>query len=124
MAVYLGDLHAFDLGTGAWADLSAAASVTPPSPRAFHGFASAGGKLYVHGGEFCDPDCGEAEGSSGLQRMRQRFSPPYACRSCRPSRPLPYSCGFKRGLRVAKVAEPCGSPLGRQEVWAAGGLQK
>ena len=73
MAVYLGDLHAFDLGTGAWADLSAAASGTPPSPRAFHGFASAGGKLYVHGGEFCDPDCGEAEGSPGLQRMRRRF---------------------------------------------------
>jgi hypothetical protein len=34
----------------AWTDLFAAASGTPPSARYAHGFTSAGGKLYVHGG--------------------------------------------------------------------------
>ena len=49
-AVPLGDLHAYDPAAMAWTDLSAAASGTPPSPRDFHGLASAGGLLYVFGG--------------------------------------------------------------------------
>jgi hypothetical protein len=44
------DLHVYDPAGGAWTDLSAALSGTPPSPRSSHGFTSAGGKLYVHGG--------------------------------------------------------------------------
>jgi hypothetical protein len=37
---------------GAWTDLSAPLSGSPPSPRSGHGFTSASeGKLYVHGGE-------------------------------------------------------------------------
>jgi hypothetical protein len=44
------DLHVYDPAAGAWTDLSAALSGTPPSPREGHGFTSAGGKLYVHGG--------------------------------------------------------------------------
>jgi hypothetical protein len=43
----LNDLHVYDPAVGAWTDLSAA---RPPSPRYHHGFTSAGGKLYVHGG--------------------------------------------------------------------------
>ena len=46
----LQDLHVYDPATMAWTDLSAAASGTPPSARMYHGFTSAGGKLYVHGG--------------------------------------------------------------------------
>jgi hypothetical protein len=44
------DLHVYDPAARAWTDLSAALSGTPPSPRSGHGFTSAGGKLYVHGG--------------------------------------------------------------------------
>ena len=46
----LADLFLYDPATLAWTDLSALSSGDPPSPRAGHGFASAGGKLYVHGG--------------------------------------------------------------------------
>ncbi len=46
----LNDLHAYDPAAGGWTDLSTALSGTPPSPRDGHGLASAGGKLYVHGG--------------------------------------------------------------------------
>ncbi len=47
---YLADLHEYDPTTEAWTDLSVPLSGTAPSFRYFHGFASAGGKLYVHGG--------------------------------------------------------------------------
>jgi hypothetical protein len=40
----------YDPAAGAWTDLSAALSGTPPSLRTNNGFTSAGGKLYVHGG--------------------------------------------------------------------------
>ena len=40
----------YDPAAMAWTDLSAASSGTPPSARSGGGFASAGGKLYVHGG--------------------------------------------------------------------------
>ena len=46
----LDDLHSYDPVAMAWTDLSAFASETPPSPRAWHGFTAAGGRLYVHGG--------------------------------------------------------------------------
>jgi hypothetical protein len=46
----LSDLHVYDPAAEAWTDISAALSGTPPSPRRGHGFTSAGGKLYVHGG--------------------------------------------------------------------------
>ena len=46
----LDDLHMYDPAAAAWTDLSAALNGTPPSPRYGHGFAAAGGKLYVHGG--------------------------------------------------------------------------
>ena len=38
----------------AWTNLSDAASGTPPAARSFHGFTSANGTLYVHGGEDVD----------------------------------------------------------------------
>ena len=45
------DLHVFDPDTVSWTDLSAIARGAPPSARAGHGLASAGGKLYVHAGD-------------------------------------------------------------------------
>jgi hypothetical protein len=59
----LKDLHVYDPASEAWTDLSAALSGTPPSPRAGHGFTSAGGKLYVHGsGASGEGGAGRAEG--------------------------------------------------------------
>jgi hypothetical protein len=49
-ADYLDDLHAFDPATMTWTLLSAALDGPRPSARDSHGFTSAGGKLYVHGG--------------------------------------------------------------------------
>ncbi len=46
----LDDLHAFDPATMNWTLLSAALDAPRPSARERHGFTSAGGKLYVHGG--------------------------------------------------------------------------
>ncbi len=43
----LGDLHSFDTATMTWTLLSAGGF---PFARSNHGFTSAGGKLYVHGG--------------------------------------------------------------------------
>ena len=42
------DLYKLDLSTMTWMNVST--SGTSPSPRVFHGFASANGKLYVFGG--------------------------------------------------------------------------
>ena len=50
VAGLLGDLHAYDPVAMAWSDLSAGASGRPPAPRGSHGFAAAGGLLYVHAG--------------------------------------------------------------------------
>jgi N-acetylneuraminic acid mutarotase len=47
----LGDFLSFDTTTMFWIDLAYAASGTAPTARAAHGFTSAGGKLYVHGGQ-------------------------------------------------------------------------
>jgi hypothetical protein len=49
-AGFLDDLHVFDPTTMNWTLLSAARDNSRPSARFGHGFASAGGKLYVHGG--------------------------------------------------------------------------
>ena len=46
----LSDLHSFDPAALVWRDLSSSAQGNPPAARFGHGFASAGGKLYVHGG--------------------------------------------------------------------------
>jgi hypothetical protein len=43
------DLYSFDPGNMTWTSLSSAIG-TRPSARCSHGFTSAGGKLYVHGG--------------------------------------------------------------------------
>ncbi len=50
MADYPDDLHAFDPATMTWTLLSAADDAGRPSARYAHGFTSAGGLLYVHGG--------------------------------------------------------------------------
>jgi hypothetical protein len=54
----------YDPAARAWTDLSAALSGTPPSPRTYHGFTSAGGKLYMHGGygDSGERGAGRAEG--------------------------------------------------------------
>ncbi len=49
-SVYLDDLHSFDPATMTWTLLSAANDTRRPSARFDHGFTSAGGLLYVHGG--------------------------------------------------------------------------
>ena len=57
MAGCLADLHSFDPAAMVWTLLSpGAGSGQPPSARFWHGFASAGGKLYVHGGAYYDKD--------------------------------------------------------------------
>ncbi len=48
--VHLNDLYAFDPDTMIWTLLSAADDASRPSARYGHGFTSAGGLLYVHGG--------------------------------------------------------------------------
>jgi hypothetical protein len=47
---YYDDLHSFDPATRTWTLLSAANDTRRPSARSGHGFTSAGGLLYVHGG--------------------------------------------------------------------------
>ncbi len=46
----LGDIWEFDPATMAWTLLSATANSVRPSARHYHGFTSAEGKLFVHGG--------------------------------------------------------------------------
>jgi len=55
----LSDLHAFDPIAVAWTDLTEGVHGIPPQARVSHGFASAGGKLYVHGGYNCISDLSE-----------------------------------------------------------------
>ena len=47
----LNDLYAYDPVARSWTNLSVPAAGVPPSRRDSHGFAAAGGLLYVHGGE-------------------------------------------------------------------------
>jgi hypothetical protein len=46
----LDDLHSFDPATMKWTLLSVADGAGRPSKRSGHGFTSAGGLLYLHGG--------------------------------------------------------------------------
>jgi hypothetical protein len=55
-AGYLDDLHVFDTTAMNWTRLSFALDAPRPSARYGHGFTSAGGKLYVHGGDITDAD--------------------------------------------------------------------
>ena len=50
----LGDFFAFDFASVTWIVPPAAAGLSPP-PRYGHGFAAAGGRLYVHGGSNATP---------------------------------------------------------------------
>jgi hypothetical protein len=64
--VYLSDLYSFDLDTMAWSPLVMTDSTGIwPSSRAGHGFTSAGGKLYVHGGHGISNDV-DGPGMSNL----------------------------------------------------------
>ncbi len=58
----LADLHVYNPSTRAWTDLSVATAGAPPAARLGHGFAAAGGKLYVHGGW---NGSGEGDGCAG-----------------------------------------------------------
>ena len=55
----LSDLHAYNLVTMAWTDLSAQGNETSPTARGNHGFTSVDGKLYVYGGWDGQTDCGD-----------------------------------------------------------------
>ena len=46
----MNDLRSFNPSTLTWVDISIVANGARPEPRMLHGFASAGNKLYVHGG--------------------------------------------------------------------------
>ncbi len=58
----LDDLHSFDPVTMTWTLLSAANDTRRPSARCDHGFTSAGGRLYVHGGSSYYEGDGDALG--------------------------------------------------------------
>ena len=47
---FMNDLHVYDPVSRAWTDLSSSVIGIPPTPRDRHGFASAIGNLFVHGG--------------------------------------------------------------------------
>jgi hypothetical protein len=67
------DLHSFDPSLGVWTRLSpAAGSAQPPPGRFYHGFASEGGKLYVHGG------------GSGVSGERSDLRRDFSARLCMP----------------------------------------
>ena len=64
-AGFLGDLHSFDPANMTWTLLSAAHDAPRPSAREGHGFTSARGRLYVHGGYgITDADGNEGDGNS------------------------------------------------------------
>ncbi len=58
------DLHSFDPATMAWTLLSTADDARRPSARYNHGFTSAAGRLYVHGGS---GEYGDARGSAQVR---------------------------------------------------------
>jgi hypothetical protein len=90
----------YDPAAGAWRDLSAAFRGTPPSPRILHGFTSAGGKLYVHGGQV-----ELFSGVYGLQRLRVSVHM-RACRctqAIRHTSSVVHACVFERACLCARV---------------------
>ncbi len=50
LAAFLDDLHEYNIDAKVWTELSSPTHGTQPTARDGHGFASAGDKLYVHGG--------------------------------------------------------------------------
>ncbi len=73
---FLNDLHVFDPATMTWALLSAANDTGRPSARYDHGFTSAGGRLYVHGG-YGITDSGD--GGEAMQSLRRGMGGEWAC---------------------------------------------
>ena len=72
LAGLLGDLHVYDPRAMTWTDLTAAASGAPPAARYAFGFATAGGRLYVHAGCTSTDEYGncngERDGGGGVTR--------------------------------------------------------
>ena len=71
---FLDDLHSFDPVAKVWTDLSAPAGGIAPTARYGHGFTTADGKLYVHGG--CASDACPATSTTPSPRPGQNFTPP------------------------------------------------
>jgi hypothetical protein len=66
----LDDLHSFDPTNMTWTLLSAADDADRPSARNSHGFTSAGGLLYVHGGRDIAVSEGKGEAGAGDRAHR------------------------------------------------------
>ena len=98
----LQDLYVYDLATtAAWSALSSAAAYSraTPSTRRLHGFASSGGRLYVHGGMYTDGE------DFGAVYCFGRGEGGALCLSARPSAGnICYLRGI-RELEVARVAD-------------------
>jgi hypothetical protein len=110
----------YDPAAGAWTDLSAALSGTPPSPRSFHGFTSAGGKLYVHGGygDSGEEGAGRVEGMEmvGAEAGRRDVTGGAAGRRAWGRVAGETAGGRMRGLRTCVCARVdwCGEGVGRR----------
>jgi N-acetylneuraminic acid mutarotase len=76
VAVLSNDFHVYNPATMTWFDLSSHALGTPPTARFQHGFTSAGGKLYVHGGYGINADGNEGDGCSLSFSPSLPLSPP------------------------------------------------
>ena len=63
-------MHVFDPVVMAWIDLTAAVTGNPHPARDEHGFTSAGGKLYVHGGCNHVASNGNCDGRASSKRIR------------------------------------------------------
>ncbi len=63
----INDFHVYSPASMTWFNLSSHALGTPPTARNGHGFTSAGGLLYVHGGVGVNTD-----EHTGEERERQR----------------------------------------------------
>jgi hypothetical protein len=75
-AVIYNDLHTFDLSTRVWTLLSPTADI---SARYGHGFTSAAGRLYVHGGAGWDDRDGQGDADDEcLLRSSTSGSRPYS----------------------------------------------
>ena len=68
----LGDFHVYDPIVMSWTDLSSLTS-NPPSPRAYPGFSSVGGKLYVNAGVNGDGDDEESGRQRDSSERRQQY---------------------------------------------------
>jgi hypothetical protein len=126
----LNDLHVYDPAAEAWTDLNCTLSGAPPSPRMGHGFTSAGGKLYVHGGWDGFGDSGEGGARAGqaegvgmvrAEAGRRDMLP----RDRRRDGQAGMGQGGKRDGRRADAGVPClrafvGALIGAGMVWGGG----